>query len=255
MSPIAGTNSNRILAARLQKSRRERDWPIFYPEFIDKYYNPGKLINMSETASEAGDRECIAFQGAKQVAHGSLKTVALAARQALDAEPARNVLIFDAMTSAPVEVDLRGTDSEIIGRLVPHEAAPKAAEAPPERRGRGRPKLGVVAHEVTLLPRHWDWLKQQPGGASVTLRRLVETARKSSSRTDQHRADQGATYQFMVTMAGNESGFEEASRALFAENADLFNQHIQLWPPDIRNHTQHLAQRAFASYDSDSENA
>jgi hypothetical protein len=111
----------------------------------------------------------------------------------------------------------------------------------PEPRGRGRPKLGVVAREVTLLPRHWDWLGAQPGGASVALRKLVEEARRASGDRDRSRAARDAAYHFMAVMAGNLARFEEASRALFADDRRRFVELIAGWPGDIRDHIVWLA--------------
>ncbi|MGB6081560.1 MAG: DUF2239 family protein, partial [Xanthobacteraceae bacterium] len=103
------------------------------------------------------------------------------------------------------------------------------------------PKLGVVAREVTLLPRHWDWLSMQPGGASVALRKLVEEARRRNGDHDRARMARDAAYHFMSTMAGNLPGFEEASRALFASDRHRFAELIASWPPDIRDHIVKLA--------------
>jgi hypothetical protein len=119
-------------------------------------------------------------------------------------------------------------------------------DAPAEPRGRGRPKLGVVAREVTLLPRHWDWLGAQPGGASVALRKLVEDARRANGDRDRQRAARDAAYHFMSTMAGDLPGFEEASRALFADDRRRFAELIADWPVDIRDHIVKLAFRDLA---------
>ena len=117
--------------------------------------------------------------------------------------------------------------------------------APPARRGPGRPRLGVVAREVTLLPRHWDWLALQPGGASVAIRKLVEAARRSSGDKDRVRFAQEATYRFVSAIAGDKPHYEEAIRALFAADAARFDKLIAEWPADIRDHALVLAGRAF----------
>jgi uncharacterized protein len=119
-------------------------------------------------------------------------------------------------------------------------AEPAASSEP---RGRGRPKLGVVAREVTLLPRHWEWLNAQPGGASVALRKLVDDARRTSGDRDRERAARDAAYHFMSAMAGNLAHFEEASRALFADDRRRFVEQIASWPTDIREHAVNLAYR------------
>jgi hypothetical protein len=109
-----------------------------------------------------------------------------------------------------------------------------------EPRGRGRPKLGVVAREVTLLPRQWEWLATQPGGASAILRRLVDDARRNGGTRQQRRAAQDAAYQFMLAIAGDMPGYEEATRALFADDRPRLEQWIADWPQDIRSHVVHL---------------
>ena len=90
-----------------------------------------------------------------------------------------------------------------------------------------------MAREVTLLPRHWDWLNSQPGGASVALRKLVEEARRTHAGKDRVRQSQEAAYRFMSAVAGNLPGFEEATRALFAANAARFDEEVARWPADV----------------------
>jgi uncharacterized protein len=133
--------------------------------------------------SEDTRRRCVAFAGQKLVASGDIEDVALAVKAALERDPDLSVLLFDEETSGPVELDLRGTTVEILRRL---RARPVASHdgSQAKARGPGRPKLGVVAREVTLLPRHWDWLNAQPGGASVALRKLVEAARRTGEGPD-----------------------------------------------------------------------
>lgn len=184
------------------------------------------------------DSTCTAFQGARRIASGPLAEVALAAKRAADRGD--TVLVFDDATSRPVELDLRGSEAEVLARL----PAPAGIE-PDAPRGPGRPKLGVVAREVTLLPRHWDWLAGQPGGASVTLRRLVEEARRAGEGRDRLRQAQEAAYRFMTAMAGDRPGFEEAARALFAPDRDRFAVLTEAWPADIRDHARRLAAAAF----------
>jgi hypothetical protein len=130
-----------------------------------------------------------------------------------------------------IDFDLSGSDADIATRLAESEPAP---------RGRGRPKLGVVAREVTLLPRHWEWLAAQPGGASVALRRLVDEARRTDGGATQARQAVGAAYRFLHAIAGGLPGFEEASRALFAGDREGFAQRIAEWPPDIVAHALRL---------------
>lgn len=170
---------------------------------------------------------CTAFDGMTRIASGNILDVACAVKSRLDANPTAALLIFDDFTSQTVELDLRGTVADVLQRLAPAPAQPAPV---------GRPKLGVVAREVTLLPRHWEWLSQQPGGASVALRKLVEEARKANAGTDERRQRQEATYRFLSAIAGNLPGFEEASRALFAGNLDAFAKLMAPWPADIRDH-------------------
>lgn len=118
---------------------------------------------------------------------------------------------------------------------------PATDEEQSSPRGRGRPKLGVVAREVTLLPRHWEWLNGQPGGASVVLRKLVDAARVAGEDKDRVRRAQEAVDRFMTAMAGNLPGYEEATRALYANDTVRFDAMIASWPADVRRHTQKLA--------------
>ncbi len=179
-----------------------------------------------------------AFHDTSRIADGPLATVARAVKAVLSADPAAAILVFDDATGKVVDLDLRGSDAEIAARYVP--GTDKAAVADALPRGRGRPKLGVIAREVTLLPRHWDWLALQPGGASQALRRLVDEARKADGGRSRRRAAQAAAYAFIATMAGDREGFEEASRALFAGDDARFAEHSRSWPADIRAYAQEL---------------
>src|SRR5450432_1615997 len=168
-----------------------------------------------------------AFDGTRQLKAGPLHVVALAAKRALARKAAGPVLVFDDLTGKIVEIDPRGGDREVLERL--------AAGAPPEPlsatpRGPGRPKLGVVAREVTLLPRHWEWLVQRPGGASVALRRLVDEARRANKDKDRIRQAQEAAYRFIAAMGENKPHYEEVARALFAGDAARFTTWTASWP-------------------------
>jgi hypothetical protein len=189
---------------------------------------------------------CIAFEGPRCIASGEIATVAAQVKKAMDRKSQAVILIFDGVTSEQVEIDFRGSLREVMKRLE-KEKPPAETEKPEsqEVKGPGRPKLGVIAREVTLLPRHWEWLNNQPGGASVALRKLVEKARHDNAGQDRLREAQNAAYRFMSVMAGNEPGFEEAMRALFAADEKLFNKWIQFWPDDIRSHSQSLAAAVF----------
>jgi hypothetical protein len=186
---------------------------------------------------------CTAFTGTRRIASGLIADVALAAKPVADR--GESVLIFDDATAQPVEIDFRGSAADLRDRLAQRgdaqprqESAPVAPETP---RGPGRPKLGVVAREVTLLPRHWDWLAHQPGGASVALRKLVEDARRTGGDKDRVRRAREVAYRFMSAMAGDLPNFEEAARALFAGDGGRFYPLVAAWPEDIRDHTVKLA--------------
>ncbi len=194
----------------------------------------------------AADPAYIAFDGDRRIGSGNRRDVARAAREALDRQSHASILVFDAQTSALVDLDLRGSVDDVVARIPAapaHPADEETAVAAP--RGPGRPKLGVVAREITLLPRHWDWLAQQKGGASVAIRKLVDEARRANEEPDRIRLGQEAAYRFMSAMAGNRPHFEEAIRALFANDPRRFEKLIAEWPADIRDHTANLAERAF----------
>lgn len=188
---------------------------------------------------------CTAFSGAQRIASGELRHVAMKAKQAFDLHPERPVLVFDDADGRTVEVPLELPAADLL-RLLAQPQLVANADAAPVPRKPGRPKLGVVAREITLLPRHWDWLAAQPGGASVALRRLVEDARKVSAGDDRRRAAQEATFRFMQAMAGDAPGFEDAARALFAGDVARFDEQIARWPDDVRDHATWLATDAFA---------
>jgi hypothetical protein len=175
---------------------------------------------------------CAAFEGDRLIAAGPLAQVAPAVRAVLDQRPNAAVLILSDDDSRRIEVDLRGTVDEVAARL-----------AAVEVKGPGRPKLGVVAREVTLLPRHWDWLSAQSGGASVALRRLVEAARKDPR--ERARAARDSAYRFLTTLAGDAPGFEDAVRALYAGDRSGFEARSAGWPADIRAQALRLAAPAF----------
>ena len=189
----------------------------------------------------------VAFEGDRCIGSGDLREVARSARQALGRQPHASILIFNGKTGAQVDVDFRGSVDDVVARI-PLPEAPAADEdtAVAAPRGPGRPKLGVVAREITLLPRHWDWLAQQKGGASVAIRKLVDEARRNNEGSDRIRLAQEAAYRFMSTMAGNRPNFEEAIRALFAGDAKRFEQLIAEWPADVRDHAARLAVPAFS---------
>jgi uncharacterized protein len=183
-----------------------------------------------------------AFEGQRRLASGVLADVALAVKRA-EGSASEAIAIFNDDTGRPIDLDLRGSANDVLARLATTSCGGSAADTPPSGgpRGRGRPKLGVVAREVTLLPRHWEWLNAQPGGASVALRKLVEQARRAGGGAERERAARDAAYHFMSAMAGDLAGFEEAARALFAGDRRTFAGLIAAWPVDIRDHVVKLA--------------
>ena len=179
--------------------------------------------------SDVLSKQCTVFDGTKRLASGPLSEVAPSFKKAIE-KGGEGVFLFDDTTGRAFDIDIRGTNTEMLARLQPRSH---------EERGPGRPKLGVIAREVTLLPQQWDWLAAQPGGASVTLRKLVdEASRGLKART---RAARDAAYHFMHAIAGDRAGFEEATRALYADDRGRFATLIAGWPKDIREHATRLA--------------
>jgi len=166
------------------------------------------------------DLSCTAFAGDLRIAAGSPEEVRAALR-AVDPASAGPLLVFDDETGRQIDLDMR---TEQLARA------------------RGRPRLGVTAGEVTLLPRHWEWLRVQPGGASTTIRRLVEAALR---RPADPRQAKDAAYHFMTAIAGDKPGYEDAIRALYAADRARFEMLTETWPADIRDHARSLADGAF----------
>ena len=192
-------------------------------------------------------RTFTAFVGMRRLASGRLIDVALATK-AQAAEGSDPILTFDDRSGAVVDLDLRGTEAEITARLAELANARDGASTVENRpdhegapRSRGRPKLGVIAREVTLLPRQWEWLALQPGGASQALRRLVDEARRADGGQAEMKAAREAAYRFLSALAGDLPGFEEVIRALFAGDANGFAERMTAWPPDVRDHALKLA--------------
>ena len=184
---------------------------------------------------------CTAFAGNRLLASGPQIEVALALKNAADGGDKTPLLAFHDATGEVMELDLRGTKADLIARLSVLPSKDSSAIPASESRGPGRPKLGVTAREVTLLPRHWEWLAGEPGGASVALRRLVEEASRTSGPKRKARASRDAAYRFMSAMAGDFPAFEEASRALFANDQPRFKKQMAGWPEDVRAYALRLA--------------
>ena len=173
---------------------------------------------------------CTAFAGHRRIASGSPREVVGAVKAVVEA--GESVLVFDDADARPVEFDLRGDLEAVLARLLPPVEEPK--------RGPGRPKLGVTAREVTLLPRHWDWLAGQPGGASVALRKLVEASLREAEGPDLVRKGREAAYRFMTAVAGDLPGYEEVTRRLFAGDAAGFDAAVAGWPEGVRDYAAGL---------------
>jgi uncharacterized protein len=189
-------------------------------------FHPGKTSGVDASASY------LAFSGPRRIAAGPLAEVLPVLKERFDADPSEPVLAFDAETGEQVDFDLRGSLAEVLAR-----AAPPA-------RGPGRPRLGVVGREVSLLPRHWDWLEEQQSGASAALRRLVEAAMKAAPQRERARRIREGLSRFLTAMAGDRPHFEEATRALFAGDTARFEELVQRWPRDVREHAVERAREA-----------
>jgi uncharacterized protein len=181
-----------------------------------------------------------AFADGKLVASGGLETVLRKAKRRVDRGEAAPILIFEDQTGRPIDFDFQGTPDDVVAGVANH---PLFAESPP-RTGPGRPKLGVVCREVSLLPRHWDWLANQPGGASATLRRLVDETRKHGKGAEMARDALAAASKVMWALAGDLPAFEEASRALFAKDWKGTTAAMERWPKDIRQYVERLVDAA-----------
>lgn len=175
-----------------------------------------------------------AFDGQRLLARGTITDVALAVKRAAGKDSLQPIVVIEDRTGRPVDLDLRGTETDVAARY-------GETPAPTPARGRGRPRLGVVAREVTLLPRHWDWLAIQPGGASVTLRRLIDEARRADAGEGEARARRDAAYTFMAALCGDLVGFEEAARSLYSGDRTRLEEQIAAWPSDLRDHALRLA--------------
>ena len=172
------------------------------------------------------ERSYTAFVGERRLASGPLPALLPRAKAWHEGEHAESLLFFDDETGRQVDFDLSGSLEEVLARV-----APAATPAKP-----GRPRLGVTGREVSLLPRHWEWLEAQPNGISAALRRLVDEARQHEPNKQRARALREAANRFMTAMAGDRPHYEEASRALFAGDAASFTKLSRAWPADIKKH-------------------
>lgn len=169
-----------------------------------------------------------AFDRTENFFEGTLPEVTDAIRKRLAMLPDSQILVFSQTTGRQTDIYL-DVPHKCIDETVSQTAAP------------GRPKLGVVGREVTLLPRHWEWLNSQSGGASVALRKLVEIAMRENAEKDDIRHRHEAAYRFMTALAGDLPGYEEALRCLFANEREGLEEHIKGWPADIKRLALQLA--------------
>ncbi|HOZ49998.1 MAG TPA: DUF2239 family protein [Candidatus Hydrogenedentes bacterium] len=190
------------------------------------------------------DRTYTAFAGDSLIFSGDLTTMLLRTKERIDGGERAPILIFDDQTGGQTDFDFRGTPDEVLSRIASHPLFAGADAQTAAKRGPGRPKLGVVSREVSLLPRHWDWLERQRGGISVTLRRLVDEERKRNGGRESVRQAWEAAAKFMWTMAGNLPNFEETSRVLYARDQPRMDAFVEDWPVDIRDHLRRLVARA-----------
>lgn len=184
-----------------------------------------------------------AFENSRRLIQGPLEDVVLEVRRRSRENKEASILVFNDASGTTMDFDLSGSERDVLKRL--QIFVTPAAETAPAPTGPGRPRLGVVAREVSLLPRHWEWLATQPGGASATIRRLVEDARKTGTGASAIKASQDRTYRFLAALAGNLPNYEEALRALYKRDESGFREHMKGWPTDLKSHALDLAAEAF----------
>lgn len=176
---------------------------------------------------------------------GDLADVVLKIKKHLGNAENSSILLFSDATGKTMDFNFHGTKQDILKRLEVYTSADESGAAVS---GPGRPKLGVVSREVSLLPKHWEWLATQPGGASATLRLLVEEAQKKSLHTPSVKQLQERAYKVMTTLAGDLQGYEEALRALYKKDGKTFRTHIQAWPTDVKKYVNELTKAIFEEY-------
>jgi len=186
-----------------------------------------------------------AFEGDQWVCRGPLPEVIMTVKRRMGKSENRPFLIFSDATGNTMDFNFQGSEKDVVKRLEVYTANDATAGSASETNGPGRPKLGVISREVSLLPRQWEWLASQSGGASAILRRLVDEERKKSIGGDTVKKHQERTYKFISVMAGDLKGYEEALRALYRKDPKTFQLHIATWPTDVKAHALKLAQPVF----------
>ncbi|MBN1605796.1 MAG: DUF2239 family protein [Polyangiaceae bacterium] len=201
------------------------------------------MNSSDDRLADSDPRTFTVFSGYRLVASGTLEPTVRRAKE--EADQGQAVLLLDDLTGEQIDLDLSGSADDAVARLAGHPVlGPLVSRARAPVARPGRPRLGVVSREVSLLPRHWDWLATQNGGASAALRRLVDEARKRNGAKDRAARARDAVARFLWVVAGNLPGFEEASRSLYGRDLQRFLQHIEGWPADVRQHAERLVREA-----------
>lgn len=200
-------------------------------------FYPG-IINLMETLNTY-----TAFEDHKILSKGSLEDVVLKVKKRFEKSPASQIVIYSDATGKSMDFNFHGSEKEVLKRLEVY-TTPESATAVSS--GPGRPKLGVISREVSLLPKHWEWLATQSGGASNTLRKLVEESMKKTSGVNTVKTAQERTYKFMSVEAGDLENYEEALRALYRKDKERFSSEIKTWPRDVQKHIIELSKAVFA---------
>lgn len=182
-----------------------------------------------------------AFDGHKLIFQGPLSEVITKTKKRIGKSENSSILIFSDETGQTIDFNFHGSEKDILKRLETFVSSSQLKE----NSGPGRPKLGVVAREVSLLPRHWEWLATQSGGASATLRKLVDEAKKKYESGSTVKQSQERTYKFISVIAGDMNGYEEALRALYKKDEKKFLALISDWPSDVKTHAAELAKSVF----------
>lgn len=198
---------------------------------------------MSTANTPSEELTYAAFKKEKLIAEGDLKKVILKTKRELMRSPESAILIFSNETGKTMDFNFQGSENEVLSRLEVF-LEPKI-EIDPKEKKVGRPSLGVISREVSLLPKHWEWLACQSGGASAEIRRLVEKAMKQTQAASTVKMAQEKTFRFLNTIAGNFPNFEEAIRSLYRRDLNAFEQIIKFWPVDIKDHALHLSKHAW----------
>ena len=184
-----------------------------------------------------------AFEDHKILSQGILEDVVLKVKKRLEKSPESQIVIYSDATGKSMDFNFQGSEKEVLKRLEVYTTPENTTEV---SSGPGRPKLGVISREVSLLPKHWEWLATQSGGASNTLRKLVEENMKKTSGVLTVKTAQERTYKFMSVEAGDLENYEEALRALYRKDKERFAIEIKTWPRDVQKHILELAKPVFA---------